>query len=121
MNYHNAFIDSIMHENMLVDIPYRADLPLRSTCSYWNNNMYMYNDICNKLFNDNSLIIATTGNIERKPGNVLQLSIPNNHQDVVTYEETSYKDMLERFKNLEGFWISSKVHHYISTAGRYYQ
>lgn len=95
-----------------------SELPYKKYGSFWNNDINIYADTVKILNNGNSLVLTIDGNIIIKPGSYIFIDVDRN--DVTFTKSDSIEDLEDtksKYKNLEGFWIVSKVRSIISVSG----
>lgn len=81
--------------------------------SFWNNNFHFYGTFIDTFLNGNALLVKTSGNITRLPGNITTITIDRGQEGLMEENPERYEDILRRYKGLEGAWIVAKSHHYV--------
>jgi hypothetical protein len=95
-----------------------SELPYKKYCSFWNNDINIYADTVKILNNGNSLVLTIDGNIILKPGSYIFIDVDRNDTSFTKSDSIEdLEDTKRKYKNLEGFWIISKVRSIISVSG----
>lgn len=95
---------------------------LQKAEAFWNNDYDIYDSLFTEMTQDNALIVRLDGNICRIPGSVIQILIPpDSHSTTQQTSVISYQDENDRYKQLGGLWIVSKVRHIVSPAKGLYE
>ena len=119
-NYANSYYnDEATSQNIFQKMPYEYEYVQAG--SFWNNDFNTYDDICNMLLNDNALIIEIDGSMKRQPADVIFLMVPPDPSNQTTEDGNQYKDLKDRYSQLQGEWIIGKVRHSISPAQETYR
>ena len=119
-NYANSYYDNMSEKQSIFDkMPYDAEYTQAG--AYWNNDFTTYSDICNALMNDNALIVEIDGSMKRQPADVIFLMVPPDPSNQTSENENQYKDLKDRYSQLQGEWIIGKVRHSMSPAQETYR
>lgn len=119
-NYANSYYnDEATSQSIFQKMPYEYEYVQAG--SFWNNDFNTYDDICNMLLNDNALIIEIDGSMKRQPADVIFLMVPPDPSNQTTEDGNQYKDLKDRYSQLQGEWIIGKVRHSISPAQETYR
>ena len=112
-NYANSYYnDEVANQSIFQKMPY--EFQYMQAGSFWNNDFSTYFDICNALLADNALIVEIDGSMKRQPANVISLMVPPDPSNQTTEDGNQYKDLKDRYSQLQGEWIIGKVRHSIS-------
>lgn len=116
---YNSKIGGNYFKDKMFSIPF-TELTYNKSGARWNNDFKIYNDMVDVLTKDNSLIINTTGNIFRKPGCYVWVSIDRRLKENAE-ERKVMENQEKRYKGFEGLWITSKIQHIIEPAKQKYR
>lgn len=92
--------------------------------TYWNNDNFIdiYQNAIQILNEDNSLVVNSSGVINRKPGDFININVDRCLKYVENEQVESLDDVKNKYKAYEGLWIASKVHHMVfPMIGKYRQ
>jgi hypothetical protein len=111
----NKTYDSDLYANKYA-LTTRSDWHFLRRNSGWNNDISIYTEAINSLFNCNSLILNVNLDINIKPGTFINLVFDRQVKQMLDTTSRSMKDFKTRYKSLEGAWILHKVKHIINPA-----
>lgn len=119
-NYANSYADDASEKQSIFQkMPY--DYEYMQAGSFWNNDFSTYSDVCNMLLTDNALIVEIDGSMKRQPADVIFLMVPPDPSNQTTDNGNQYKDLKDRYSQLQGEWIVGKVRHSMSPAQETYR
>jgi hypothetical protein len=128
-NYNeNKFLDKSIESKSIIDFKnkffesdkYRPkyeffkEKDFSRNASYWNNDFDAYHAAVKTLTEDNAIVINTTGEITRKPGNFICVAVDRTANNITNDSPEDLKELKERYKSLEGVYIIAKVRHIIT-------
>lgn len=137
---HNVFLDKPIKSEDVIDYQNKRfpddnfedkfekifDTILHYKCrgSYWNNDTFshIYHNSMDILNEDNALVISSSGVINRKPGDFININVDRSLKYVADEEHESLDDIKNKYKAYEGLWITGRVHHLVfPMVGKYRQ
>lgn len=108
VNYLNNKYDADDYEPKYQEM-FKTTLPYKNQGSYWNNDQALYVDSAKALQENNALVLNITGEILRKPGSLLNITLDRSMKDVANEVKSELEKIKRRFKAYEGTWMTSKV------------
>lgn len=89
--------------------------------SYWNNEVDMYGYGLDALMKLNSLVINTSGEILRKPGSLVAISLDRSLNTVTEADRDNLEETKNKYLAFEGLWIVNKVLHILEPQKQIYR
>lgn len=121
VNYANSKIDASDYEQKFYKL-FDSPLTYQNHGAFWNNDQDIYGNLMQSLFLNNALVLDITGEILRKPGSMLVISLDRSMKNVMSEDKKELERLKKQYKAFEGTWFVSKVQHIISpNASRYRQ
>lgn len=96
----------------------KLDFTVRGTC--WNNEFSIYEDMVNNLVRDNALVINCGGDILRRPGDYVSITIDRDLGKLTSEQKAELKDLMTRYMGLEGIWVVYRSTHIVQPANSMY-
>ena len=112
VNYLNNRYDTDGYEPKYQEM-FSSMLPYVNQGSYWNNDQLIYNDSVKALEENNSLVLNITGDILRKPGSLLNITLDRSLKNGTSENKKDLEKLKKKYKAYEGTWMTSKVQHII--------
>lgn len=110
VDYANNMIDnSLYHGKYITRPPNDLDLHYYQAGSYWNNTQNLYNTIFDSLNKTDSFILNTSGNIHRRPGGFINITLDRNMSFAKTDDASELAEMKKKYKTFEGVFLTTKV------------
>lgn len=128
VNYYNGGIDETMQsqpKQQLVS-PFLetntdfSELNFNQNVSFWNNTFNVYGKTLEFLIGDNSIAVKTDGNIERLPGDMVNIVLDKPSNELM--EDKQYMDKYNAlYSQLDGTWTIGKVTMLMSPSESYFK
>ena len=120
-NFYNTYYDTGQINPNIVGLykQTNAEYNYNRYSTYWNNlnknlDINLYNEMFSNFTQGNSLVVNTGGNILRKPGCILNISIDRDvKNDTGSDEGDDTQAFLDKYKAYEGRWFITKVQHFL--------
>ena len=111
----NYFNNTLAEDNLTAK--YKAisntELKFQQAGTYWNNDYDIYDDMMTSLTKSNAIIVNVAGQILRKPASYVTVAIDRDDNTPTEDNREALKESYDRYKGLEGLWITSRVTHII--------
>ena len=137
---HNIFVDKPIKSEAVIDYQnkrfedsnfedkfekiFDTTLDFKHRGTYWNNDNFrdIYSHATQILHEDNSLVVSSSGVINRKPGDFINMNVDRSLKYIENEQVESLDDIKNKYKAYEGLWITSRVHHMVfPMVGKYRQ
>lgn len=92
---------------------YDTSLVYRNEGTYWNNDNSLYQNTVKALGENNAFVLNITGEILRKPGSLLEITLDRSMKNVTSENKKELEKIKKKYKAYEGIWFVSKVQHII--------
>lgn len=120
VNYANDRFQTDQYEKKYMKL-FNSQLTYRNEGSYWNNNQGIYDDTVRIFEENNSLILNITGELLRKPGSLLTITIDRSMKNISNEDKKELEERKKKYKAYEGIWMVSKVQHIVAPAAQKYR
>jgi len=88
---------------------YDTTLVYRNEGTYWNNDNSLYQNTVKVLGESNTFVLNITGEILRKPGSLLEITLDRSMKNVTSENKKELDKIKKKYKAYEGIWFVSKV------------
>ena len=95
------------------NIPAMQNMSFKHRASTWKNDIDLYHDYQQAMFETNSLVVNAVGEITRKPGSIVTIAVDRSSKDLNGNRTEDLNNLKTRYKAFEGPWFASKVRHII--------
>lgn len=120
VNFANERINIDEYEQRYTTL-FNSQRTYRNEGSYWNNNQDLYDDTVKILEENNTFILNIVGEILRKPGSLLTITIDRTMKNISSENKKELEERKRKYKTFEGLWMVSKVQHIICPAAQSYR
>lgn len=100
---------------------FETTLDFKHKGTYWNNECAPYHSAVDALFGDNAIMIHSKGEILRKPGAFVTLTLDRSIESAENDTPEKLKEFKRRYRVFEGSWIVGKVRHIINLQAKTYK